>query len=146
MAAIIAGTLSLHRNSLHYHVFNKSYNAAFIDRYVQRLREMGVKFKFWSEVRRIDSDKEGGRINSIWYQDNDPAAGRSSRYVCENCGAENYFTDRVFCHAFGLDVTLEKVRAGAIRRPVAGQQWADPNRTETGGSTSRGSSLRSIRT
>jgi hypothetical protein len=128
MGLVMAGTMTLERNSLRYHVFGKNYNAAFIDRYVAHLREMGVTFRFRTELRRIDESAEGSEVESIWVRD---ASGDGvHRYVCDNCGAENFSVDRAFCTRCGDDTTLDKVRAGSIKRPVGSRLWEDP--TENG--------------
>jgi ribosomal protein L37E len=126
MEAVLAGTLAMTRNSLHYHIFSKNYNAAFIDRFVERLRAMGVEFRFWTEARRIECDKSGKTVDSIWCKSFGPQIEGSSRYVCENCGAENYSMDRAFCTRCGLDTTLSKIRSGKIRRPVDRELWIEP--------------------
>jgi len=50
----------------------------------------------------------------------------SHRYICENCGAENYCVDRAFCTRCGLDTTLSKIREGKIKHPVNHELWMDP--------------------
>jgi len=126
MASILAGTLAMERNSLHYHVFSKSYNAAFIDDFVVTLKKMGVEFRFFTEARRIDVDAEGERAQAVWYQTAGPETEQAKRYVCQNCGAENYTLDRAFCTRCGLDTTLTKIRQGIIARPVDRELWIDP--------------------
>ncbi|RME04160.1 MAG: FAD-dependent oxidoreductase [Planctomycetota bacterium] len=127
MAAVIAGTMVMDYDSLHYQVFGKNYNPAFIDNFVEKLKQMGVDFKFWTEVRRIDANKKGNRIEAIWYKPYGPEAG-GIRYVCENCGAENYCLDRAFCTRCGLDTTLDKIGAGKIHTTVANELWAKPQK------------------
>jgi ribosomal protein L37E len=126
MAAIISGALMATRDSLHYHVFAKNYNAAFVDRFVERLKGMGVGFRFWTEVRRIECDGSGKKIESIWCKSYGPEVKDSHRYICENCGAENYCVDRAFCTRCGLDTTLSKIREGKIKHPVDRELWMDP--------------------
>ncbi len=125
MAMVMAGTMAVNRDSLHYHVFGKNYNAAFIDRFVARLKEMGVEIRFWTEVRRLEGNGDGGRLVSLWCRHYGPGTEGSSRYVCNNCGAENYMTDRAFCTRCGLDTTLDRVRDGEIARPVGRELWGD---------------------
>lgn len=123
MAAVMAATMTMTRDSLHYHVFGKNYNAAFIDRFVERLNAMGVEFRFWTEVRRIESDADGKKVTGIWCRPYGPETGRSERYVCDNCGAENYYLDRAFCTRCGLDTTLDRIREKKIGRPAARELW-----------------------
>ncbi len=124
MAAVIAGTMTMNRDSLHYHVFGKNYNAAFIDKFVDQLKEIGVTFDFWTEVRRIES-KDGEKVDHIWVQHYGPEHG-GQRYSCQNCGAENYCLDRAFCTRCGLDTTLDKIRQGLIKNVVGSELWANP--------------------
>lgn len=125
MAAVLAGTMTVSRDSLHHHVFAKSYNAAFIDRYVERVRALGVELRFWTEARRIDATADGTGVEAIWCRTTGPGSdGR--RYVCDGCGAENYAADRAFCTRCGKDTTLAWVRDGRIARPADGQLWVDP--------------------
>ncbi len=126
MAIVFAATLTASRDSLHYHVFSKNYNAAFIDGFVGKLKAMGVEFRFWTEARRIDCDRSGERIEAIWLRPYGPDASGSKRYVCENCGAENYCLDRAFCTRCGLDTTLSQIREGNIKRPVDRELWMEP--------------------
>ncbi|HEY6005293.1 MAG TPA: FAD-dependent oxidoreductase [Anaeromyxobacter sp.] len=128
MAAVAAGTLALDRNSLHYNVFARNYNAAFIDRFVERLRGLGVELRFRSEVRRIDAARGGESVEAIWVRSAGPEVGGSSRYVCESCGAENRFVDRALCTRCGVDTTLDRVRSGEIARPLPSRPWSDPER------------------
>jgi Thi4 family protein/flavin-dependent amine oxidoreductase len=124
IAAVMAGTMTLTRDALHYHVFGKNYNAAFIDRYVERLKAMGVEFRFWTEVRRIDSNADGTCVDSVWCRPYGPEAG-GDRYVCDNCGAENYRFDRAFCTRCGRDTTLDRIREGKIRKPTGRELWME---------------------
>lgn len=126
MAGVMAGTMTMSRDSLKHHVFGKNYNSAFIDKFVERIKEMGVTVKFWSEVRRIESNSDGSKVDAIWYRAYGPEAGDSTRYICRNCGAENYRLDRAFCTRCGLDTTLGKIRDGSLRRPVGNHLWEDP--------------------
>src|SRR5262249_1133121 len=50
----------------------------------------------------------------------------AERYVCANCGAENFVSDRAFCTRCGLDTTLDRIGAGQIRRPVERELWMNP--------------------
>lgn len=126
IAAVVAGTMTMNRNSLHYHVFGKNYNAALIDRYVAVLRSMGVEFRFWTEVRRLESNGDGSQVESIWCKSYGPEVGESVRYICDNCGAENYFLDRAFCTRCGLDTTLDKIREGKLKRVCGRELWMEP--------------------
>ena len=126
MASVIAGTMMMSRNSLHYHVFGKNYNAAFIDNYVETLRSMGVQFRFCTEVRRLESSADGSRVDTIWYRTQSSQTEGATRYICANCGAENYCADRAFCSRCGLDTTLDKVYAGTIKQPVGTNLWQEP--------------------
>jgi ribosomal protein L37E len=126
MAAVMAGTMTMSRNSLHYHIFSKNYNAALIDRFVETLVSMGVEFRFWTEVRRIESNADGSQVDAIWCKTYGPDVGDAVRYICENCGAENYCLDRAFCTRCGLDTTLDKIREGKIKRPAGSELWMDP--------------------
>lgn len=126
MSNIVAGTMMMNRNSLHYQVFGKSYNAAYIDTFVEKLTTMGVEFKFWTEVRSLDCDASGKKVDSLWYRENGPESENSERYVCDNCGAENYAGDRAFCTRCGTDTTLDFIRNGVIKRPVGSALWKDP--------------------
>jgi hypothetical protein len=128
MAAVAAGTLALDRNGLHHNVFARNYNAAFIDRFVDRLLELGVEVRFRNEVRRIDADPHGERVETIWVRSAGPEVSGSSRYVCESCGAENWCVDRALCTRCGADTTLDRVRSGAITRPLPSRPWSDPER------------------
>ncbi|MDL1871201.1 FAD-dependent oxidoreductase [Deltaproteobacteria bacterium PRO3] len=130
MAGVMAGTMTLSQDSLHYHVFAKNYNAAFIDRFVARLQEMGVEFRFWTEARRLEADADGRRVERVWVRPYGPEHPQARRYVCVNCGAENYFLDRAFCTRCGRDTTLDRVRSGEIAKPVARELWLD---AEAGG-------------
>ncbi|MFC2074950.1 FAD-dependent oxidoreductase [Bdellovibrionota bacterium] len=126
MATVLAGTMAMNKDSLHYHVFGKNYNAAIIDRWVEKLRDMGVEFKFSTEVRRLESNSDGTGVESVWFKSFGPGSENSTRYICENCGAENFFVDRAFCTRCGLDTTLDKIREGKIARPVGSELWIDP--------------------
>ncbi len=128
MAAVAAGTLALDRDSLHHSLFARNYNAAFIDRFVERLRSLGVEMRFRCEVRRIDADGRGERVEAIWVRAAGPEVSRSSRYVCESCGAENWCVDRALCTRCGMDTTLDRVRSGEIARPLPSRPWSDPDR------------------
>ncbi len=128
MATVAAGTLALERGCLHHHVFARNYNAAFIDRFVDRLRAMGVEMRFRTEVRRIDSDVEGERVEAIWVRSAGPEVAGSHRWICEGCGAENWSVDRAACTRCGADTTLDRVRSGEIRRPLPSHPWSDPER------------------
>ncbi|MBI4374648.1 MAG: FAD-dependent oxidoreductase [Deltaproteobacteria bacterium] len=125
MAAVTAGTLMVNRGSLHYHVFGKNYNAAFIDQFVAKLARMGVEIRYWTEVRRIDSNPEGSQVDAVWYRSYGPESG-GKRYVCENCGAENHALDRAFCTRCGRDTTLNRVRDGEIQKPACQELWMRP--------------------
>lgn len=129
MLTVLAGTMTMTRGSLDYHVFGKSYNSAFVDRYVQMLERMGVEFRYFAEVRQLESNAEGTRVTGLLYRDNHPSRSEAQRYVCEGCGAENYYSDRAFCTRCGLDTTLDRVRTGEIRAPVGSELWMDPERT-----------------
>ncbi len=126
MAGVMAGTMTLSKDSLHYHVFGKNYNAAFIDRYVARLKEMGVEFRFWTEARRIESSGDGREVTGVWVRPYGPESEGAKRYICENCGAENFFLDRAFCTRCGRDTTLDRIRSGEIARPAPRELWMDP--------------------
>ncbi len=127
LAAVFAGTMMMTKNALHYHVFNKNYNAAFINRYVERLCSMGVEFSFWTEVRRLDSNSQGSAVEAVWAQKSS-SEQNSTRYICDNCGAENYALDRAFCTRCGLDRTLDFICEGKIQKPVGSQLWQDPEK------------------
>ena|SRR3990167_429947 len=124
MAAVLAGTLVMNRDSLHYHVFGKNYNSAFIDNFVEKLKSMGVNFSFWTEARRIESNSDGTEVESVWVRNYGPDSAESKRYICDNCGAENYLLDRSFCTRCGIDTTLD--RMSEIKRPIGNQLWANP--------------------
>lgn len=125
MAGVTAATLVVAKDCLHHNVFGKSYNAAIIDRFVKKLRGMGVEFQFHTEVRRIDSDASGGRVEAVWCRRSGPEAEGVHEYICDNCGNKVYAKDRAFCTRCGVDTTLDKVRDGKIRRPVGSRLWAD---------------------
>lgn len=126
IATVMAGTMTLHRNALHYRVFAKNYNSAFIDRFVEKIRRIGVEFRFWTEARRLESDTEGQKIKSVWIKSYGPEAAGSSRYMCDNCGAENYSLDRAFCTRCGVNTTLSRTRAGQINKPASENLWENP--------------------
>ena len=128
MAAVAAVTLALDRNGLHHGVFARNYNAAFIDRFVDRLAGLGVELRFRSEVRRIDAERGGERVEAVWVRPAGPDVRGSSRYVCESCGAENWLVDRAACTRCGADTTLDRVRSGEIARPLPSRPWSDPER------------------
>lgn len=117
MAAVAAGTLALDRGCLHHHVFARNYNAAFIDRFVERLRAMGVEMRMRTEVRRIDADPSGARVEAIWVRSAGAEVRGSSRWICHGCGAENWSVDRAACTRCGTDTTFDRVRSGEIPRP-----------------------------
>ncbi|MFH1729507.1 MAG: FAD-dependent oxidoreductase [Pseudomonadota bacterium] len=129
MAAVIAGTMMLERNSLHYHVFGKNYNDAFIDDFVSKLKEMGLHFKFFTEIKKIQSNENGSEVENIWINSFGPENKESTRYICNNCGAENYCLDRAFCAHCGLDTSLDKIRDGLIKFPQGNDAWKDPEKS-----------------
>ncbi len=128
MAAVAAVTLALDRHGLHHSVFARNYNAAFIDRFVDRLAGLGVELRFRSEVRRIDAEVGGELVEAVWVRSAGPDVRGSSRYVCESCGAENWLVDRATCTRCGADTTLDRVRSGEIARPLPSRPWSDPER------------------
>lgn len=126
MAGVAAATLVLDKDCLHYNVYGKGYNAAIIDRFVAKLQRLGVEFRFHTEVRRIDSDDRGSRVDAIWVKRGGPEAEGATRSICDNCGNECFVVDRAFCTRCGVDTTLDAVRDGRIRRPVGSRLSADP--------------------
>ncbi len=128
MAAVAAGTLALDRGCLHHHVFAKNYGAAFVDRFVDRLRALGVELRVRTEVRRIDADPGGDGVQAIWVRSAGPEVAGSTRWVCEACGAENWALDRATCTRCGADETLDRVRSGEIARPLPSGPPPDPER------------------
>ena len=129
MAAVMAGTITMSPNALHHQVFAKNYNAAFIDRYVEKLRKMGVDFLFRTEARRLDGSQDGQKVASLWVKPYGPEVDSSTRFICDNCGAENYAQDRAFCTRCGLDTTLDKIAEGKIRHPVHRELWMEAEKT-----------------
>ena len=88
---------------------------------------MGVDFHFWTEARKIECDSSGKEITGVWFQEYGPQRENSERYICDNCGAENYCIDRAFCTRCGKDTTLDKIREGAIKTtPVGNELWTNP--------------------
>ncbi|MBI2083323.1 MAG: FAD-dependent oxidoreductase [Deltaproteobacteria bacterium] len=128
MAAVAAGTMAVNRGSLHHHVFGKNYNSAFIDRFVEKLVAMGIEIRYWTEVRRIDSNAHGNQIDQIWCRSYGTESG-GKRYVCDNCGAENYSLDRAFCTRCGLNTTLDQIRQGQIHQSTSRELWNQPEET-----------------
>jgi ribosomal protein L37E len=126
MAGVAAATMVLDKDCLHYNVYSKGYNDAIIDRFVEKLRKMGVELRFHTEVRRIDSDASGSRVEAIWVKRGGPDVEGARESICDNCGNKCYAVDRAFCTRCGLDTTLDAVRDGRIRRPVGSRLWADP--------------------
>lgn len=126
MAGVAAATLVVDKNCLHYNVYGKSYNAAIINRFEQKLRDLGVELRYHTEVRRIDADAKGTKVEAIWCRAGGPDAEGVHTYVCDNCGNRVHAVDRAFCTRCGTDTTLDLVRAGKIRRPVGSQLWSDP--------------------
>ncbi|MFO0762011.1 MAG: FAD-dependent oxidoreductase [Byssovorax sp.] len=127
MAGVAAATLVIEKDCLHHNVYKKNYNAAIINRLVDRLRSIGVELRFHHEVRRIDSDKRGSKVEAIWCKVGGPEAEGAYRYICENCGNECFAVDRAFCTRCGTDTTLDALREGHItKRPAGSKLWADP--------------------
>jgi hypothetical protein len=126
MAGIAAATLAIEKDCLHYNVYSKNYNAAIIDRFVERLRRIGVELRFHTEVRRIDAAADGSKVEAVWCARGGPEAEGATRRICDNCGNEFFSVDRAFCTRCGIDTTLDAVRDGRIKRPVGRFLWADP--------------------
>jgi len=126
MAGVSAATLVIDKNCLHHNVYGKSYNAALVDGFVKLLQDRGVEIRFRAEVRRIDASADGSRVEGVWCRRSGPETDGATRYVCDNCGAENYALDRAFCTRCGLDTTLDAVRDGRVKRPAGSRLWADP--------------------
>jgi hypothetical protein len=126
MAGVTTATMALDKDSLHYHVYSKSYNPAIADKLTALLTAQGVSIRLRHDVRRIDALPDGSRVEAVWVRPYGEEVDGATAYVCQNCGARCFALDRAFCSRCGEDTTLDAIRDGRVKRPAGNGPPEDP--------------------